>query len=71
MKNQITTQNTPIEKLEEMLKSHDWHYQRSDDHNKWKRGSDSHDRIMAFMHKMPNNLKDKAKEVYNLHCPWE
>ena len=30
-----------------MLESHDWTYQRSDDHSKWTRGCEQRRRIMA------------------------
>jgi hypothetical protein len=31
----------------QMLESHDWTYQRSDDHRKWKRGCEQRKSIMA------------------------
>lgn len=42
MTNQMTK-----EKFIQMLESHDWYYQRSDDHGKWTRGCEQRQRIMA------------------------
>ena len=33
--------------FKQMLESHDWTYQRSDDHSKWKRGCEERRQIMA------------------------
>ena len=35
------------EKFEKMLKSHDWHFERSDDHSKWRQGMEEQKRIFA------------------------
>lgn len=35
------------EKFIQMLKQHDWHFERSDDHSKWRQGIEEQKRIMS------------------------
>jgi hypothetical protein len=50
-----------ISDFEQMLKSHDWSYNYSDDHSKYKRGSKQRADIM----KMKKELGKKGDELYN------
>ena len=34
-------------KFIEMLEQHDWHFERSDDHSKWRQGMEERKRIMS------------------------
>jgi hypothetical protein len=35
------------EKFTQMLEQHDWHFERSDDHSKWRQGMEERKRIMS------------------------
>ena len=51
----------------QMLESHDWTYQRSDDHRKWTRGCEQRRRIMAAKVLLGNDgeyLFEKYRKKY-------
>ena len=55
-------------KLQELLKNHDWYYQYSDDFSVYKSGTNEVDAI----HKIIRNAGDKQNEalaLYNSECP--
>ena len=55
-------------KLEQMLKHHDWYYDRSDDHYWYTKGRESLDEIYEII----RNAGDKQNEalaMYNAECP--
>lgn len=57
--------------LEDLLKSHDWSYQYSDDHMYFKRGRASEEKIRAKMEECINaNLSTVAHSMYNSHNPY-
>lgn len=47
--------------FENLLKSHDWYYDRSDDHSKWKRGSEQRKKILD----LKKELGSKADALWN------
>ncbi len=57
-----------MEKLETLLKNHDWHYERSDDMRAWRRGVDSNKRIHAAMTELGNT--PEVLELYNQYKPF-
>lgn len=48
------------------LKTHDWFYDRSDDHRVWKKGQE----VRAQLNRMQKAL-DPAGLIWNQHCPPE
>ena len=52
-----TMQDPLLQKLELLLKGHDWHYMRSDDHRYYMRGRAEYDRIRETMEEFNNNTK--------------
>lgn len=61
-------QHLAVEKLREALKSHDWHYERSDDPKVYRRGRDESNTIRSLI----NTIGDEkfAISLYNKYCPW-
>jgi len=47
--NNINDMKEKLEKLEQLLKSHDWYYAMSDDHNYYKSGRRSFEAIWKLM----------------------
>ncbi len=59
-----------LEKLETLLKSHDWHYNMSDDHRYYTRGREEYDRIREVMEECNNNdLGTMAKDLFHQYNP--
>ena len=57
-----------MEKLETLLKNHDWHYGRSDDMRAWRRGNESNKQIHSAMMELGNT--PEVIELYNQHKPY-
>ena len=57
-----------MEELEKMLQSHDWMFQRSDDHSKYKRGLKQFNDINDKMNDL--GVTDEVKALYNKYCPY-
>lgn len=57
-----------MEKLETLLKNHDWHYERSDDMRAWRRGNESNKQIHSMMIELGNT--PEVIELYNQHKPY-
>lgn len=49
-----------------LLQSHDWSYDRSDDHSVWKRGYEARQRLYALQSKI-----DKDYAIWNQYAPEE
>ena len=65
-----TMQDPLLQKLELLLKSHDWHYMRSDDHRYYMRGRAEYDRIRETMEECNNNeLGTMATELFRQYNP--
>jgi len=59
-----------LEKLETLLKSHDWYYNMSDDHRYYTRGREEYDRIREVMEECNNNdLGTMAKDLFHQYNP--
>jgi len=59
-----------LEKLENLLKSHDWHYNMSDDHRYYTRGRAEYNRIREVMEECNNNdLGTMAKDLFHKYNP--
>jgi hypothetical protein len=57
-----------MEKLETLLKHHDWYYDRSDDMRAWRRGNESNKQIHSAMMELGNT--PEVIELYNQHKPY-
>ena len=57
-----------MEKLETLLKHHDWYYGRSDDMRAWRRGNESNKQIHSAMMELGNT--PEVIELYNQHKPF-
>lgn len=57
-----------MEKLETLLKHHDWYYDRSDDMRAWRRGNESNKQIHSAMMELGNT--PEVIELYNQHKPF-
>ena len=58
--------------LEDLLKSHDWYYQYSDDHRVWSSGNALDTRIRKKLEECINaDLGTVANALYDNHCPWK
>jgi len=57
---------SPIEKLERLLKRHDWYYERSDDHRAWTKGCNQSSAISSLV----VSLGDDGKKLYDQYCPF-
>jgi hypothetical protein len=51
-----------MDTLNNLLKNHDWHYSRSDDHSKWLNGLASEEAIQDEMNRLGN-----TQEVQDLY----
>jgi len=56
-----------LEAFEGMLMSHDWYYERSDDHRKYKRGSAQRDAIYELAYELGDT--PEARKLWDEHCP--
>jgi|8_EtaG_2_1085327.scaffolds.fasta_scaffold14386_4 hypothetical protein len=56
-----------MKKLEKLLQTHDWYYDRSDDHSVWERGSHSYKTIRKLIKESDNIIE--AVELYNRYNP--
>lgn len=55
-----------LQKLEQLLKAHDWFYQRSDDPRAYRRGSEQRQVILAMVKELHGkDLGIQADELYN------
>ena len=69
LSNQIKENEQDIEQqLIDALRSHDWHYQMSDDPRWWEAGNDEAMAIRALMKKLP---QDRAEQLYKMYDPRE
>lgn len=57
-----------MKELEQMLKRFDWHYQRSDDHSKYKRGLKQFNKLCDKMNELGNTKE--VKGLYDSYCPY-
>lgn len=57
-----------MEELEQMLKSFDWHYQRSDDHSKYKHGLKQFKELCDKMNELGHTKE--VKGLYERYCPY-
>ncbi len=55
--------NSNLETLKQLLKSHDWYFEMSDDYRVWTRGQSEHRAIVALVQVC---AKDHAPEVEQL-----
>ena len=53
-----------LEQLEELLKTHDWYYQMTEDHRVWQRGSQQHSKIRELVNELGNDGKDLYDRYY-------
>jgi hypothetical protein len=59
-----------LDTLEQLLKTHDWTYQYSDDHRAWSKGNDQATEISRQMSICCGlGLDTVANELYNKHKP--
>ena len=59
-----------LNKLEMLLKSHDWHYMRSDDQYWYKKGREEYTKIREVMEECNNNdLGTMAHELFHKYNP--
>lgn len=54
----------PVERYIELLETHDWFYQFSDDHSVWKRGDDEYNTIMGLKAQL-----DPDGSIFNQYKP--
>jgi hypothetical protein len=54
-----------MKELEELLKSHDWYFEYSDDHKVWRRGKNQ---LNAIRRKV-KDVGSKGLEMYNKYKP--
>jgi hypothetical protein len=55
-----------LQQLEQLLKAHDWYYQRSEDPRAYRRGSEQRQAIFEKIKELHNgNLGVEADELYN------
>jgi len=57
-----------MEKLETLLKNHDWYYDRSDDMRAWRRGNESNKQIHSAMTEL--GYTPETLELYNQYKPY-
>ena len=57
---------TNKQKLVDLLKHHDWFYDRADDFRAWEAGSHSYDLINECIRKIG---KVEGIKIFNNHCP--
>ena len=57
------------EKFEKMLKSHDWHFERSDDHSKWRQGIEEQKQIFAAKRILGSVGQELFDEYRKKHHP--
>jgi hypothetical protein len=63
-----STSQELFNKLESLLKTHDWTYFMSDDHRAYRRGADHHQEIISLMNQLKNlGYGEKAKELYSMY----
>ena len=53
-----------LEQLEELLKTHDWYYQMTEDHRVWQRGSQQRSKIRELVNELGNEGKDLYDRYY-------
>jgi len=58
-----------MDKLETLLKCHDWYYQRSDDHSKWTRGSNQRAEILNLVSQLGKPADDLFTYYHKKHFP--
>ena len=59
-----------LEDYQNMLRSHDWYFQMSDDHNAWVKGSKESKAIdIAYTQLSAQGLEEEARELYNALSP--
>lgn len=60
-----------LDRLEQALKDHDWHYQRSDDHRYWEQGSRERDEINNIMGQLEDfGFGEDAQALYDQFSPF-
>jgi len=63
-----STSQELFNKLESLLKTHDWTYFMSDDHRAFNRGEYQHEEIKDLMNQLKNlGYEEKAKELYSMY----
>ena len=64
---QLTDQKL-FNKLESLLKTHDWTYFMSDDHRAYKRGEYQHEETKDLMKQLKNlGYEEKVKKLYSMY----
>ena len=53
--------------FQELVKHHNWHYNRSDDHRKWEKGSRIQAQIDSYMEALTGFDKIEAEQFVDLH----
>lgn len=68
IKEESSTSQELFNKLESLLKTHDWTYFMSDDHRAYKRGDDQHEEIKDLMKQLKNlGYEEKVKKLYSMY----
>lgn len=57
-----------MEELEKLLKNHDWNWQMSDDHSKYKIGLSEFNELCDKMNELGNTKE--VKGLYDSYCPY-
>lgn len=55
MQTNETIEETPLERIKKLMENHDWFFDYSDDHQKWRRGFDEKIEILQLSKKIPLN----------------
>jgi hypothetical protein len=58
-----------MDQLKQLLESHDWHYQRSDDHRVWKRGSEQRAAILNLVGAIGEEADELFKSYHQKEFP--
>lgn len=53
--------NEKLEKLESLLKSHDWFYEYSDDHRVWTKGHNQYQKILSAIRELEMTYGKKGQ----------
>jgi len=63
-----STSQELFNKLESLLKTHDWTYFMSDDHRAYRRGEYQHEEIKSLMNQLKNlGYEEKVKKLYSMY----
>jgi len=67
----VTMASNLLDTLESLLQKHDWYYEMSDDHEKWRKGDSEEREIKKRMSELSSmGYGDDAKALYNQYNPY-